>query len=279
MSLKAEMKKLSEKENVSVQLLLQNFMLECFLRRVSFSKYQANFILKGGFLISSLVGLETRSTMDLDATIKGYPVKKETLMNMIKDLIAIDANDGVIFSFLSLERIREKDDYSGFRVSLVGKYSTLVVPLKVDMTTGDKITPAEIEYVYHPIVGDQPIRVLAYNLPTLLAEKLETILSRGELNTRMRDFYDVYILSHLQMKNIDAGILKEAIKRTATKRGSYALLIHYKTILERIRGSEEMKNQWINYQRSQENVSKIDFSDICISVGKLMELIMNRRED
>lgn len=195
MQLKAVVKNIAKEKKISAQLVLQNYMLERFLERVSVSRYKENFIIKGGFLISSMVGLDSRATMDMDATIKNYPVSEDTVRKMVEEILRIDLPDDITFTFKSIGEIREGDEYTGYRVALSANYPPMAVPLKLDITTGDKITPREIEYEYKLMLEDRKIRVLAYNMATILAEKLETAISRGDQNTRPRDYYDIYILS------------------------------------------------------------------------------------
>lgn len=271
MQLKAIIKNIAIEKSISAQLVMQNFMLERFLERVSVSKYQDSFILKGGFLIAAMVGLDSRATMDMDATIKGMPVTEDTVKKMFIEICDIPLQDDVTFSFISIGDIREDDEYSGFRVSLSAHFPPMAVPLKLDITTGDKITPKEISYEFKLLLEDRSIRVLAYNLETVLAEKLETIISRGNQNTRPRDFYDVYILSKLQSNSIEIEQLKSAIQATAEKRGSGLILTNYKAILEAIQTSEIMQNHWRRYQKDFEYANNISFEDTCISVSNLME--------
>ena len=193
MQLKAIMKKLAKENQISAQLVLQNYMLERFLERVSLSPYRDNYIIKGGFLISSMVGLNSRATMDMDATIKGYPVTQDTVQKMIEKILTVPVDDDITFTFKSIGEIREGDEYTGYRVALTADFPPMAVPLKLDITTGDKITPREIQYDYKLMLEDRHIQVMAYNLATILAEKLETVISRSDQNTRPRDYYDVYM--------------------------------------------------------------------------------------
>ena len=220
MQLKALIKNMAKQKNISAQLVLQNYMLERLLERVSVSEYRDNFILKGGFLIAAMVGLDTRATMDMDVTLKGYPVNEETVQKMFQEICAIELNDEVTFTFRQIGEIRENDEYSGYRVALTADYPPMAVPLKLDVTTGDKITPKEIEYSFKLLLEDRSISILAYNLETILAEKLETVISRSDQNTRPRDYYDIYVLMKLQSHNIDLPSLKEALDATCKKRGS-----------------------------------------------------------
>ena len=227
MQLKAIVKNIAREKRVSAQLVLQNYMLERFLERVSLSDYKSRFIIKGGFLIASMVGLESRATMDMDATIKNYPVNKDSILKM----------------------------------------------MKLDITTGDRITPHEIEYSYRLMLEDRNISVMAYNLSTILAEKLETVISRGDQNTRPRDYYDIYILTKLQSKNIDIGTLKAALFSTAEKRGSLALMKQYSGIIYTIINSKVMNQQWENYRKDFEYASSIEFSETCNSIQQIMDEI------
>lgn len=186
---------MSKEKVIPAQLIMQNFMLERLLERISISKYQPHFILKGGFLIAAMVGLDTRATMDMDATIKGLPVTEEVVMQM----------------FLDICDIQIEDEYSGYRISLTANYPPMAVPLKLDITTGDNITPKEIMYEFKLILEARSIKILAYNLETVMAEKIETIITRGDQSTRPRDYYDIYILHELQGKNIDYISLRNAV--------------------------------------------------------------------
>ena len=271
MQLKAIVKKIAKEKKISAQLVLQNYMLERFLERVSISEYQNNFIIRGGFLIASMVGLDSRSTMDMDATIKLYPVSEDTIQKMIEDIIRIDLQDNITFIFKAIEPIRESDEYTGYRVSLSANSPPMAVPIKLDLTTGDKITPREIEYKYNLMLENRSIQVLAYNLPTILAEKLETIISRGDQNTRPRDFYYIYILSKLQAENIDLETVEIALKNTTKKRGSISVVKQYHTILENVRNSDNMNRQWNNYRKSFDYAATIEFSETCDSVVQLMD--------
>ena len=211
MQLKGIIKNIAKDKNISAQLVLQNYMLERFLERVSLSPYKDYFVIKGGFLIASMVGLDSRATMDMDATIKGYPVNKDSIQKMVEDILTVSVQDNIAFEFRSISEIREGDEYTGYRVALTASYEKMAVPLKLDITTGDRITPKEIEYEYKLLLEDRSIRVLAYNLPTILAEKLETVISRGDQNTRPRDYYDIYVLTKLQFDNVKLDSLKDAL--------------------------------------------------------------------
>lgn len=277
MQLKAIIKNIAKNKNISAALVLQNYMLERFLERVSLSRYHDNYIIKGGFLIASMVGLDSRATMDMDATIKGYPVNEEAIRKMVADIIAVPVEDAIHFCLKSVREIREGDEYTGYRVALTADYEKMAVPLKLDITTGDKITPREIEYSYKLMMEDRSIRVLAYNLSTILAEKLETVVSRGDQNTRPRDYYDIYILSKLQAENIDVDSLKAALSATTAKRGSSELMMQYAEIMRTVKSSDVMKRQWDNYRKDFDYAAGIEFEETCDAVVAMMDELVSRQ--
>lgn len=260
------MKKMASERNISAQLVMQNYMMERLLERVSLSKYKENFILKGGFLIAAIVGLDTRTTMDLDTTIKGFELTHDSIYEIFEDICKITVEDNITFSVNRTIDIRETDDYPGIRVSLTATYPPLKVPMTVDVTTGDKITPHEIEYTFRLLFDERSISIMAYNLETILAEKLETILSRNIANTRPRDFYDVYILYTLRGFECDYTILKSALEETAKKRGSLSVLGRYKSIIESIRKDSGMQNFWTNYKKEFDYAKDISFEETCDAI-------------
>ena len=272
--LKAIVRNISKEKKISAQLVLQNHMLERLLERIALSQYKDNFILKGGFLIASMVGLDTRATMDMDVTIKGEPVNPENIRLMFDEIIKISVDDDISFEFKNINEIREGDDYTGYRVHLVGNFPPMAVPLKLDITTGDKITPKEIQYEYKTMFDEKSIFVLAYNLETVISEKLETILSRGDQTPRPRDYYDVYILWKLQQQNINLDHLKVALTTTANKRNSLGLMKQYQNTMSVVRGSGFMLEQWQKYQHSFDYAKEISLKETCDSVIE----VMNRLE-
>ena len=273
MQLKAKIKNISKEKNISAQLVLQNYMMERFIERIALSDFQDQMIIKGGLLISSIVGLDSRATMDIDMTLKGKPVNEVFILDYINEISRININDEVKFDVVSITEIREMDDYFGFRVSLMAGIGTMKIPLKIDITTGDKIIPSEISYEYPLMFENRSIKIKAYNLETILSEKIETIISRGNQNTRMRDFYDVYILLKLKSKNIDYNILRLAIEETFQKRDSLNLLLNYKEIISNIENNNEMLVRWENYRNSFNYARTIDFNEIYKLLKKILEEI------
>jgi predicted nucleotidyltransferase component of viral defense system len=273
MQLKAYIKKKAVEKNISAQLVMQNYMMERLLERISISKYRSNLILKGGFLISAIVGLDTRATMDLDTTIKGFDVNHDTVRRIFQEISSIPVEDDVKFEVLSTSDIREGDEYPGIRVGIKANYPPLAVPLSVDVTTGDKITPREIEYSFKLLFDDRTIKIMAYNLETVLAEKLETVITRGIANTRPRDFYDIYILYQFRGHGCDKLVLKNALRETASKRKSILVMSNYNTVLENIAKSEQIKGFWRKYQTDFDYAKDIDFMDICKLINQIFDEI------
>ena len=273
MQLKAYVKNIAKEKDISAQLVLQNYMLERYLERVSLSEYRDKYIIKGGFLIASLVGLESRATMDLDATIKGYPVNEDSIRSMVESIISVPVDDGISFQIKDIGLIREDDEYGGIRVSLNANYEKMAVPLKLDITTGDKITPGEIEYSYKLMMEERSISILSYNLSTILAEKLETVVSRGDQNTRPRDYYDIFILSKLQDKNIVIDTLRDALIATSEKRGSKEIMVNYEGIIRDVSENEVMNQRWNDYRKDFSYASEIEFKDACERVITILDRI------
>ena len=276
MQLKAFIKKKAAEKNISAQLVMQNYMLERLLERISLSTYKNNFILKGGFLISVIVGLDTRTTMDLDTTIKGFTLTHESIRRIFKEICGVEIEDDVSFTLEDIYDIRETDDYPGIRVSLKANYPPISVPLTVDVTTGDIITPKEIEYTFKLLFDDRTLSILAYNLETVLAEKIETVLSRSIANTRPRDFYDIHIIFALRGNECDKTILKRALEQTSAKRGSSQVMQNYVEIIEEIRDNPQMQNLWKKYQKNFDYAKDITFEDTCNSVKYIMDYVMTR---
>ena len=273
MQLKAFVKNKAKESGISAQLVMQNFMMERLLERISLSEYRQNFILKGGFLIAAIVGLDSRATMDMDATIKGFDLTHESLQGIFEEISAIAIEDNITFSVLRTTDIREGDIYPGLRVHLTANYPPLAVPLVVDITTGDKITPREIEYDYRLMFDDRSISVMAYNLETILAEKLETVLSRNIANTRPRDFYDIYILNALRGAECDLPTLKLALAETTNRRGSEYVLGQYREIVSNIQDSQQMRSFWEKYRKEYTYAKDITFEDVCGSALLMMNSI------
>lgn len=261
-SIKGKIRDLSLKNNLSSQEVLQIYFFERFLERLSKSKYRNNFVLKGGFLISSLIGIKNRTTMDMDVTVKGLPLKKEKIREIINDISIIDVNDGIRFMIQDIHYIREHDEYENFRVSLIANIGKTQNPMKIDITTGDAITPAEINYSYKCIFSENDINIMAYPLETILAEKYESIIKRNVTNTRMRDFYDIYVLYKLKHDEINYTILKKAIIRTANRRGSTDVFNNYQDIINDMRKDAYLEKLWHIYLNENKYTGTIEYDSL-----------------
>ena len=274
MSLKAIINNIAKENKISAQSVLQTYMLERFLERISISKYKDNFILKGGMLISAMLGIDSRTTMDMDTTIKGFKLTEENISNIINEICNIKIDDEVTFEVQKIELIREDDDYGGYRITFKANYmESMPVIMKIDITTGDKITYKEIKYSFDLMLEDRKIQIWSYNLETVIAEKFESIIKRGILGTRIRDFYDIYMLLNTQTKNIDFNTLKDAIYSTAKHRNTINIIKDWSKIIEQLNNSDIMKNQWARYQKNNFYAKEIKYDDLieCLKqVGNLL---------
>jgi hypothetical protein len=261
-SIKGKIRSLAEKKNLKSQEVLQIYFFERFLERLSKSKYKNNFVIKGGFLISSLIGIENRTTMDIDTTIKGIALKEEKIKDIVEEIININVEDGIKFEIKDISYIREEDEYENFRISLIANVGKTKNPMKLDLTTGDAITPREIEYTYLCIFSKENIKIMAYPLETIVAEKYETIIRRNITTTRMRDFYDLYTLYKLKKDEIDYEILKEAIKRTSNQRGSQKITQDYEEIIEDIKEDSYLRSLWEVYISENKYIGDLKFDNV-----------------
>ncbi len=271
-SIKGKIRSLAEKKNLKSQEVLQIYFFERFLERLSKSNYKNNFVIKGGFLISSLIGIENRTTMDMDTTIKGIALKEEKIKEVVDEIININVEDGIKFEIKGISYIREEDEYENFRISLIANVGKTKNPMKLDLTTGDVITPREIEYTYPCIFSKENIKIMAYPLETILAEKYETIIRRNIATTRMRDFYDLYTLYKLKKDEINYEILKEAVERTSNKRESQEIIKDYEEIIKDIKEDSYLRSLWEVYRSENKYIGNLTFDKV---VG-IVRIISNR---
>ena len=272
-AVKARIKNRAGGDSDKSQILLRIYMMERFLERVALSKYKSNFVLKGGLLVTSLVGVDMRSTMDVDTTVKAIQLDEENARRIMEEIMAIDLEDGVTFSITSVDQIMEGHEYEGLRFMVECNLDKLRQAIKIDISTGDKITPRAISYKLPLIIEDRTIDLWAYNLETLLAEKLESIMVRGDANTRMRDFYDIHILLGSEDEKFDKDTLAAAFSATCRHRNSEKNTYGFEETLHLIRNSEKMRQQWNNYRKGSYYVGEISWEDVCDSVKNLYKLI------
>ena len=265
--LKDLIRNLSKEVGIEAHVLIRKYMMERFLERVSSSKYNGSFILKGGMLVAAFVGVEARATMDIDTTIKGIPVTIIDMERTITEISNIDLDDNVKFRIKKVSEIMDEAEYSGIRFSMDAVLDGAVIPLKIDISTGDVITPREIAYSYKLMFEDRTIPIMTYPIETVLAEKLETVISRSITNTRMRDFYDIHIL--LKSQNINADILALALERTAKKRGNFSLLENAESVLKIVKSDEDMKRLWNIYQKKFKYAGEYTWDEVMHSVREL----------
>ena len=267
MQLKDKLRNISKEKNTDFNTLLRFYMYDRFIERLAKSKYRDNFILKGGFYLSTLFGVENRATMDIDAAFRKAKFDEKTIVKMIKEIVNIQIDDGALVSYLGIEPIRDEDEYGGFRVTIRVEVENVKEKFHIDIATGDPITPKEIRYKYLPLLGYYYIDLYAYNMETVLAEKIETIFSRLELNGRMRDFYDVYLIYTKEWKKINTNNLRKAIDNTFSKREYKGDPIEALNILKK---SESLKSKWKIYQRKYRYAKNIDFDNVLDCIEKMI---------
>ncbi|HEL0004316.1 nucleotidyl transferase AbiEii/AbiGii toxin family protein [Streptococcus equi] len=259
-SFKAKIKNIAREKGIPAQQVQQNYLIEKILKLISESRYKDSFIVKGGFLIGQMIGLDKRTTMDLDVTLKGQPLSEENIQTIFKEIVS-QPSEGFKFEVDMLEPIRQDDEYGGFTLKLKATFDTLREVVFIDITTGDRITPREITYQLQSVFSENKLEVWTYNLETVLAEKLETIIRRGAASTRPRDRYDLFTLYHLRKDEIDIPILKTALNNTAKKRESLDVLTNWESQLEEIRSSDYQNQLWSRYQKSFRYASEISFEE------------------
>lgn len=260
--LKDLIKNLARKNSADSQILLRSYITERFLERLSDSNYKNNFIIKGGMLISAMVGIKNRSTMDLDASIKGFSLNTDELKSVVESICSINLNDGVTFEIKSLAEIMDEADYPGIRISMNGFYDGIRTPVKLDISTGDVITPNEIVFSYQLMFENRKINLWSYNIETVLAEKLESIIARTITNTRMRDFYDVYLLTKIYSEVIDYKILNLALKATSTKRNTITLMDNAEKVFDELLTDSGIINLWQRYQSNYNYANGISWNTV-----------------
>lgn len=268
--LKDKVRNMARGDSAKAQLLIRNYGMERFLERVSLSEHRDNFILKGGMLVSAMVGLENRATMDIDTSIRNMPLDTIAAKAMVEEIIAVPVDDNIRFEINDFGTIMDDAEYSGVRISLNAFLDATRIPLKIDISTGDAITPAAVNYQYKLMFEERYITLWAYNLETVLAEKIETVLSRSVLNTRLRDFYDLYVLQDTGLE-IDKATLAAALTATARKRGSEQALALYERTLDEIRISPLMREQWKRYQEKNNYAAGIVWDDVISDIRALCD--------
>ena len=276
--IKGAIRNISKKTGVNPNSLLQMCLFEGILEKLSKSKYSENFILKGGLLISSLIGVDMRSTMDMDTTLRGIPLNEESISNILNEILAIEIDADIEYKLIKLSPIRQEDVYEDFCASISCIFGKINATLNIDITTGDVITPREMNYSYSRILEEGTIPIMTYTIETILAEKFETISSRNITTTRARDFYDLYMIYSIYKDKIDKDILRKAIERTSKYRGSFETALQYKEIVELFRESETPKELWKKYTQNNPYTKDVDFLDT-ISVYEEIGTVLNVNDD
>lgn len=277
MSLKAKVRNIAKQKNIPAQVILQNYMFERLMVRLSASEYKEKFVLKGGMLVAAIVGLDNRATMDMDTTLKNLPLTPEAIRSALETICGIAFDDGVSFEIGTISPIREDDIYGGYRVMLNARFDTIITPLSIDVSTGDAITPHAVQYNFSEIFDDEKSYELwAYNIETVMAEKVETILRRGVFNTRPRDFYDAYILSTTQ--KFDKSVFTDALQATAAHRGTAQQIADVPAILQNIEESPKLKTMWDKYRKQFAYAADIEYDQIMTVLKTLLGLCKTEGE-
>ena len=276
-SLKAKVSNLSNKTNIPNKYLIQNFMFEALLKRISKSKYKDKFIIKGGLLLSSIFGVNLRSTMDLDTTIKGLLLDRETITKVINDIISIEIGDNIKLEIENIKDIREEELYSGFNVNLKAEFDGLKTNLMIDITTGDVITYKEVEFKYNTLFDNEIINIMTYNYETILAEKFESIISRNIDNTRMKDYYDLYMFVNLKWHDINKDTLRKAIINTAKNRETLKYIDDASKYIELISEDSRLKSLWNSYKSNYDYAKDIEFIDTINAIKVISEVVVPAR--
>ena len=262
----------AEQNNITVNEVLQNYMFERILERLSISEYKNNFILKGGVLLSSIMGIDTRTTMDMDTCLKGINLTEEQLYKVLKNILDTDVKDGVTFEIKNSKPIREDDEYGGLKYNILAKFDNIIVNLSIDIATGDVITPGEIEYNYKMMFEDKALKITTYNIESIIAEKFQTIISRNVLNSRMKDFYDLYYL--IKYSTFSKDDLRLAIEKTFEKRNTDIKLIN--SNISVIQESDLLQDLWKTYSQKHKYTKDIKFEDIIETIKKISKLITQK---
>lgn len=273
-SLKAKAKNLAKKYNIDSSYILQTYMFEALLKRISVSKYSDNLIIKGGFLLSSLFGVDYRTTLDLDTTLKGVPLEKENIEKIMNEIINIDVGDNIKMSIFSIKDIRVEEIYPGFSVHINADFEGLKKHLLIDITTGDVITYREIKFSYKTIFDESVINIIAYNMETIIAEKFEAVLSKNIENTRMKDYYDLYVFSTLKWNVVDKVLLKKVIYNTCNKRNSINYLNNSAEYISLVANDSKIKGLWERYQNNYSYAKNITFEDTIDAINKINDLLL-----
>ena len=271
--IKGRIKSVAKQNNADARTLMRIYMMERFLERLAQSEYRDNFIIKGGILVTAMIGVAHRSTMDIDTSMKNLNLSAEDALRVVNQVKDIDLDDGVSFEVKDASNIMDEMEYPGIRVTMNANVGRLITPLKIDISTGDVITPRAIEFNYDLLLEDRSIKLWSYNLETILAEKLQTVLARGILNTRMRDFYDIRMLVDTYEDKVNKAVLKDAFAATCKKRGTDNLQEQAEEIVKIIEADEQIQVLWRAYQKKYSYAADIDYASVIRGVRKLMDWI------
>lgn len=270
-AVKDKLKNISKDKNVDFNSVMRFYMYDRFIERLSKSKYKDNFILKGGFYLSKLFGLDNRSTMDIDTAIRKTKFTEDNVIKMITEIINIDINDNVKFEIEKREFIRDEDEYGGLRITVNFRLENMKDSFHIDIATGDPIHPGPDDYKYESLIGNEVYKVWSYNLETVLAEKIETILGKLEISSRMKDYYDIYLIHKFKFNKINKTKFRGAVEKTFKKRNFNTDLI---TSLKVVKDSKILKDKWTSYSRKNSYAKNIEFDETIKCLEDFIEILI-----
>jgi predicted nucleotidyltransferase component of viral defense system len=277
-SLKDQAKNIAKENNISIQQVLQNYMFERILERLSKSKYKENFIIKGGLLLSSIMGINLRTTMDIDTNVTGINLEKNELLKILSDILNTNIGDNVSFEIEKIEDIKQEENYGGYKFKITGIYENIKIKFHIDISTGDVITPKAIEYKYKKLFDNSYIDILSYNQETIIAEKFQSILERKITNSRMKDYYDLYFFVNYRWDSIDKEILSQAIVRTFSARNSITELRNIKETIKILANNPFLNRLWLDYSQKHEYSKNVSFNDTIKAIEIIEETIFSSNE-
>ena len=273
-SLQAKINNLSNKSGVHQNILLKAFFFDEFLKRLSISKYSENFVFKGGFLLSTSLGINLRSTMDVDFLLTKMKLDKDVLVNTLTEVASIDIDDSVTFEINEVNEIRLEDEYGGYNIVLIGRLENIKEVVSIDIATGDPITPEAINYEYRTMLNNDVLHFKAYNFETIVSEKMQTVLFKDVINSRSKDYYDLFIIYKLKLNSLDNSVLKEAFARTCNYRKTIFTKAEAKEIVNRIENDSQMRTRWNSYCKKNKFAEGIKFEETIHAISYFLEIVL-----
>ncbi len=271
--LRAVCQKISKETGLTFNQVQTHYFLESILEKIADSDENENFIFKGGFLLANVIGIRQRSTVDIDFLIRRFSLTEENIEQRFKRILQTGKDNGITYEIQKIEEIHKDDEYGGFRIKILCRLENIRQVIPLDIATGDPITPNEISYEYKSIFSDKVFEICAYNIETMLAEKIQTVFQRGVFNSRSKDFYDIYVLYHLKKAEIDFGSLKKACQNTFKHRNTDFNIDSILGVLQNLKDEQDLKTRWKSYQKRFTYAEEVSFDDVISTAMELIEKI------